>query len=337
MKKLFRKDAASYIEKGEKLLVEERYAEARAVFQEALEKLDSNSPDAVATESIIKAKISTTGNGLALLNIQEAEYSIRGGDKAKAADHLNLAIDLADDVTIREKAEMILVSFAGDVQQKHNNKLYGSCGGCHGKEEQHINKSSLFDGDLAEDDRFELLVRPLPGDLPERYMDLGEKFALGYLAAVAGDVVTARKVYEELLAFEENDIVLYEIAILFYGEGDTARCEAFLHRAIELNGANPLCYLGLVHLLTDAGRFDETVPLLEAMIDHELLAEQARMLLGDTYQNLGDSSKAMDCYSRLLSSPLKREAAERLIHILEKCGRSEEAEYLFKNYLKGCC
>lgn len=335
--KLFRKDAASCLEKGEKLLAAGRFAEARLVLEDALERIDASAPEGATMAAVIREKMVVTGNRLAEMNLQEAEHCLRSGDIAKADEHLNLSLDLADDVTIRDKAQKLLASLETETPHVHHHGKKGGCGGCGGSGSQHSEMIEPGDDGLSDRDRFELLVRPLPGDLPERYAALGEEFAAGYLAAHGGDRETAARVFEQLLASDENDIFLYELAILSHQRGDGRRCEALLRRTLARNDANPLGNLSLVQLLTETGRFNEAVPLLESMVERGILPDQAGMFLGEIYRVRGESDRAIDQFSQLLSSPLKREAAERLAGLLEASGRSQEAAMVAKQYLKGCC
>jgi tetratricopeptide (TPR) repeat protein len=338
LKKLFNKDHRYYLEKGEKYFRDERYADARNAFSEALQKLERGSAEASSLQVLIEKKLSDASNRLAMLNLSEAEHASTSGEIAKAMDHLRLVIELAEDVILREKAENLLTSLDPDLPAKHAEANHHSCNGCSddfGKttEDCHVTSDSL-----AIEDRFEVYIQTLPGNLPQRYADLGEKFAYGYLLNRDGDSEGALKVFEELSAEEENDILDYEMALLFYRNGDHIKCEKLLHRALELNGLNPLCHLGLVQLLCETGRAVEAVPLLKHMIDMRVLPDQARLLLGDVCLMLDDEMGAMDNFTALITSPnLAREAAARVIPLLEKHGRGEDATYLSKRFAKRCC
>lgn len=336
-RKLFRKDHESYREKGEKLLAAGRVAEARGLFQDALESLPSDFPDRQSIELQLRDRIVQTGNRLAELNLEEAGHALQAGDMTKAEEHLNLSLDLADDVTIREKAEKILATIPGGAPHDHTTHDHAGCGGCHGSSCQPSETANVSNHAMVDSDRFELLVRPLPGDLPERYFEMGKEFAEGYLAADAGDIATARRIYEKLLSRGDNDILRYEVALLDHREGESGRCERELRRALELNGANPLCNLVLVQLFVENGRFAEAVPHLFGMLERDILREQAEMFLGDIFHSQGEHGRAIEHYSRLLAGQFKREAAERLAGVLAECGRTDEAEYVAKQYLKGCC
>lgn len=337
LKKFFRKDAASCVEKGEKLLAAGRYAEARSIFEDARQCIETDSPGSIGMATRIKAGMAEAGNRLAELNLDEADHCLRMGETIKAEEHLKLSLELAEDVTIREKTEkkLSLVRTSSDKPVHH--KTLSSCGSCATSTCHSDETTDSYAEALHDEDRFELLIQPLPGDLPERYSNLGKEFANGYLAANAGNDDQARKIYERLLKEGENDIVLYELAILQHRQGDGAGCESLLRRAMGCNDANPLCHLGLVQLLVETRRFTEAIGLLERMVERQILPEQALLFQGDIYQELGDSTTALDRYAQLLPGPYQRDAAERIVPLLESVGRPEEAAYIAKQYLKGCC
>lgn len=337
-KKLFTKDHRYYLEKGEKYFQDERYADARNAFCQALQKLERSSAEASSLQFMIQGKLSETGDRLASLNLAEAEHALDSGDITKAADHLRLVIELAEDVTLREKAEKLLDPLGSHSCAKRPESLLHSCNSCTVNLGENAEHSHVTHESLATEDRFEIYIQTLPGDLPERYADLGEKFAYGYLLSRDGDSEKALEIFAELLAEKENDILNYEMALLRYREGNHVSCEKLLHRALALNELNPLCYFSLVQLLCETERTAEAVPLLNQMILMQVLPDQARLMLGDVYLLLGDETSAINSFSALIALPeLAREAAERLIPLLEKSGRQEDAIYLTKRFAKGCC
>lgn len=337
-KKLFTKDYRHYLEKGEKFFQEERYADARSAFFEALQKLDSCGCEADSLQGMIRQKLAESGDRLGALNLAEAEHALQSGNVAKAGDHLLLVMELAEDVTLREKAERLLKTMDAEAAAERPNTLRHSCAGCSEDSGKNSQESHITDEHLATEDRYELYLQTLPADLPERYAGLGEKFAYGYLLNRDGDSKSALKVFEELAADGENDILCYEMALLHYRDGNLAKCEELLQKALRLNGMNPLCYFGLVQLLCETGRTAEAVPLLDHMIRVQLLADQARLMLGDVYLLLEDEDLAMENFSKLVASPnLGREAAQRLIPLLERHGRQDDAVYLAKRFAHGCC
>jgi len=279
------------------------------------------------------------------MNIIEAEAAIRGGESKKGSDHLSLALELADDVTIREKAETMLGLLHGDGSEEKVSHKHGSSHGSHGCASctsSHGGSGSDFTPNLPEqmqdDEQFQLLVHTLPGNLPQRYGTLGEKFAEAYLLAHADELQSALNIYKELLSQGENDILLCEIALLEYRLGITGRCESLLKKAMTIDENNPLVHLSLAQYYIDTRQLSACVPLLVAMIEQDILHDQAMMMLGDVYAMMGNMDSAIEIYTRGLQLPaLKKASAERLVQVLTSQNRTEEAAYLFKTYLKGCC
>jgi predicted Zn-dependent protease len=191
---------------------------------------------------------------------------------------------------------------------------------------------------MDEEQQFHLLVNTLPYPLPERYESMGREFASAYLLAHDEQLEAAHALYKRLLNENENDIILYELAVLEYRAGNRAGCEKYLDRAVKLNNSNPLCYLTLSQLYAESKRFPEAVSVLKFMIEREYLSEQASVMLGDVYIAQGDTEGAIEVFSRGLQIPaLKKVAAERLVAILGALNRTEEAAFIAKSYLKGCC
>ncbi len=180
-------------------------------------------------------------------------------------------------------------------------------------------------------------MQTLPENLSSRYMGLGEKFASSYLLSSEGNHRESLARYLEILNDEESDIVLYEAAVQYHHLGDLPECEAFLERSYRLNSSNLLCCIGLVQLYCDTGRHEVALQLLATMIETGIEKEQALLYMGDIYRDTERFDKAIDCYSKMLAGPYARDAAERLVPLLEMSGRSTDAQALFKRYLKGCC
>ncbi|HKZ16270.1 MAG TPA: tetratricopeptide repeat protein [Geobacteraceae bacterium] len=341
LKKLFNfgKDYNHYLEKGDRCLADERFADARNAYGEALEKIEASGEAALSQIEAVRQKIALTGNMLGRLNLVEAEHALSSGDRKKAEEHLRIIMDLADDATLRENSERLLAVLGSEAPEVANVMAVRNCGSCEGagaetgNDEQHG-----MDDNISREDRLALYFQTLPVDLPERYAGMGEEFGRGCLLNLEGNGEGALRVFEELSADTENDILDYEKAILYFHKGDSGKCEQLLIKAIGLNPVNPLCNIGLVQLYTEIGREPEALQVLERMISSDLIPDQARLMQGDLYTQLQDESNAIESYSRLLTSPkFAREAAERIVPLLERQGRTEEAAYLAKKYAKGCC
>ena len=338
LSRFFAKDHHYYLSKGEKYLQEDRIADARHSFLDALAAFDKSGAAADESRTRIESRLGETGNLLAVMNMSEAGHALGRGDIRKAEEHLHLAIELASDLSIAKKAELMLeastISEPVDTLEPSQH-----CSGCSpGTGAAVSGDGGPTDHHLSAQERFELMIHALPEKLTERYAALGEQFATAYLMIHEGDRTAGATILQELLSREENDIFLYELALIAHGAGNSTQCEQLLRRANSRNPENPLSHLGLVQLLADTGRFAEALPVLHYMIDNRLLTEQATIFLGDIHQKLGNDAEAIESYSKALANPATaKTAAERLIPLLGKQDRSEEAAFLAKKYLKGCC
>ncbi len=340
LKKLFGfgKDYTHYLEKGDKYLADERFADARNAYVEALEKLEASGRADISGADAIQRKIAHTGNMLGRLNLTEAEHAISSGDGKKAGEHLNIIMELADDPTLREKAERLQKELGSGSPGESQIEEALDCSSCGGNEVEHENEDEDQQGmeaGIAGADRVALYFHTLPGDLPDRYAAMGEEFARGCLYNLEGNGEEALRVFENLAANAENDILDYEKAIIHFHYGDSGKCEELLLKAIDINPANPLCRIGLVQLYSESGRVREALQVVERMIEADLEPDQARMMQGELYALLDDELNAIESFSKLLDSPrYAREAAERIVPLLQRQGRTEEAAFLAKKFAR---
>jgi tetratricopeptide (TPR) repeat protein len=338
--KFFRKNAQQLREQGDTLFKEGRFADARHLYMEAVEKLsssDSNDEDI----TYLRTMISRSSNSLAELNIIEADASIRSGNYAKGEEHLNLALELADDVSVREKADELISRINGSQSTAAVASMpTGShgCSSCNSAHHAAPEPAAIQPDHLLSHEQFQLLVNTLPGDLPQRYSAMGEKFASAYLIAHSENPAEALEIFHELMSHEKSDILMYEAALLYFRGGDYVTCEQLLKKALSVNGTNPVCCLSLAQLYTESKRFDEAISLLNLMSESQILSEQALIMLADVHAIKGDAGKAIEILGKAIEIPvLKKASAERLVRLLASEGREDEASFVAKNYLKGCC
>lgn len=339
--KLFKKDHRHFLTQAGKHLAAERYADARIDFQEALKRCPV---DAAQDGAEIRQGLKLAGNGLGELNLHEGERSMVAGELGKAFDHFTLAGELAADETIKAKAlaglEKLQQSPSAAAAPAAAEKPHGgsSCASCADAGSHRVAEEESDDSNLSDEDRFFLMIQPLPGELAGRYAALGAKFAHAYLLIHDGKDAEALPILQEILLSGENDIVIYEVALIMYRSRRAHECEELLNRSLSINPANSASYLALVHLMAEAGRFPEAIATVKRMMELGILAEQAQFMLGELHEAAGDEALAMEAWSKSLELPsMARSAAERLVPMLGSQGRSEEANYLIKRYLKGCC
>jgi predicted negative regulator of RcsB-dependent stress response len=341
-KKMFAKNPEDFLAKGDRLLQDECFFEARSAFEEAFELLDRKKTDRDEAQVLrCHSQIAMANTGLAGLNVREAEFFITAGATVKAAEHLELAISLTEDPLIKKEAARLLAKL--DKLSQHQEQVKSApapksgCNSCSSGAAHAPAAAPIEPGmEMSDSDHFDLLTRQLPGNLDNRYANLGEKFIEAYLAISRDEHQLALTLLEAWFDGKDRDIFCYEKAMVLYRLGKMSDAERYLKEAISENNANPLPHLGLSLLLLERERFPEAATQLDSMIDSGILAEQATLLKGNAYSRTGDSEGAMNCYAALLTTSLARPAAENLHQLLLECGRETDAAAVFKKYLKGC-
>ncbi len=337
-RKLFGKDCRQLKERGDSYLADGRFADARHAYGEALERLPGGD-EGEALRAMLNAGMTVAGNGLAEMNMKEAKLYLNQNNTAKAREYLELVIQLAEDGAVREKAENLMrgmdsPSVISPVNMDHG---HHGCSSCHSS--QHHDVADNTEESLSLEDRFHLLTQALPGGLADRYANLGEKFAYGYIELHKGNLDAAFQAFTELTAIErENDILLYELGALTFRKGDVAEAERLFRASMEINPFNPLTRLGLAQLLMFTKRLDEALIELGLMVENGLLVNEAQVMIGDVWSLKGEDGAAIDHFAKLLDdASLQKVCAERLVSLLMNQGREIEAQFLAKRYLKGCC
>lgn len=336
MFKLFKKDYSKYKERGDRLFQEGRYAEARHEYDEAFALLKSDTSPEV--RDYLSGQIRTAGNHLATMNLQEAVHSFRSGNVAKAIEHAELALEQAEDETIRGNAEDFIQKLELPAPTPEPHSQGHSCNSCSGSHAATAATSDSTTDFLPLMERFELLVQTLPGDLPDRYRQMGERFAYAYMAVHDERLEEGYTILTELSREQKSDILEYEIAIIDFQSHRQADCEKRLNAALSIHPGNSLCHLAMVQLLLDTGRLPKAADNLKQMIRSGMMADQALVMLGDVLVMMGETDAALGKYVEALDLPsVAKIAAQKAVPLLEGMGRTADSQALAKRYLKGCC
>ena len=335
--KFFKKDAESLLQKGEKFLASHDFSHAIHAFQDATALLQKENPDDSGKLMRAERGLMEALNALALLNLQEAEHLIQSGNMGKAEEHIELALNQTNDKSVQDKAATLRVQLVQAPVPAKKKAAGHSCSGCGSHDHGDTPPATDIHEMSFAGDRFELLTGSLPGDLPERYTTLGDEFAKAYMLSDKEESDKALEIFRSLPDAENNDIILYEMGVICHRQNNPRECEALFKKSLTLNPSNPLTNLGLFHLLADSGRLPEAAKLLESMISLDVLTLQAKLFLGDVKAAMGQESDALDLYSELLKTTFAKEAAKRVVPLLQRAGREEEATFVAKQHLKGCC
>lgn len=334
-KKFFARGPEDYLAKGDGYFAAQSFYEARSAFEAGLQACQGTGVHNDAARTLA-SRIIETNRAMAELNMHEAEHALRQGAQDKAAEHLELAKTLTNDVKIREKADHLLAG----LEEKTNNTAVlapaASCSSC--SQNSHDTHAAAPDTDtgLPVLEHYDLLIHQLPEEMYGRYASLGEDFACMFIAASRDSHQEALDLLEQWFDGSERDIYCYEKGKLLHRLDRISESEACLRESINENARNPLPYLGLALLLIDNHRLDEAARHLDSMIAGDIFTGQALMMRGEVFQMAGDSDAAISLYGKLLDTPLARAAAEKLHELLLVCNRQPEAAHIHKRYLGKC-
>lgn len=337
LKKLFVRRPEDCLEKGDALMASNSIYDARVAYEDGLQRCKGY-PEHQELSSRFASRIDDANRGLAALNIEEACHAIARGAHEKAVEHLELALTLTGDTSLRSKADLLLTDLLESSHDAEEPLPKNACSSC-----SHISTStgevppSHPDSDLLPHEYYELLILQLPEQLQEVYATLGEDFAQMYIAASQDRHQEALDTLEKWFDGSHRDIYSYEKGKILHRLGKTAETELCMRDAIGVNIGNPLPHLGLALLLMEENRLDEAEEQLDRMIEDDIFTGQSLMMRGEVYQLTGNSEAAINQFIALLDTPLASTAADKLHGLLLECGRQADAAVIFKKYLGNSC
>lgn len=339
LKRLFSKNPDDMVARGDRLLKEHHYYEARCAYEDARQLLSGSNGSQGGEEQLLAVcaeRIGSANRALAELNISEAESALSRGLHDKALEYLELAKSLTDDAVLREKTEGLAALCFENNDEQHETASVSGCSSCRSCAPEDGVTDDFSDVNMPLMEYYDLLIQQLPREMYGRYSDLGEEFASMYVVASGSRHGEALNLLESWYSGSNYDIYCYEKGMILFRLDHIDRAETCFRDAIGVNGANSLAHLGLALLLIEGQRLHEAGQQLEAMMSAGILAGQSQLLRADVHALAGDTDRAIDMYSGLLTTPSARIAAERLRDVLVQCGRNNDAIYIVKRYLGGC-
>jgi len=336
LSRLFSKAPSDLLAKGDRYLDSEAYFDARTCYEDGLKRCsDTDSENDL--KMTLRQRIETANLKLAELNLEEARFAFSRGDTVKAIDHLELVKTLTYDAGVREKAETMLNECRVAVDTPAEQVNASACGSCSHTTGPECADSQQNDDSLHPMEYYDLLIRQLPAELYQRYVELGEDFAYAYVAASQDRHDEALSRFEQCAGTVEQDIYCCEIGKVLHRLGRDLEAEQYLRQALQHNRSNTLIWLNLALLLIDSGRIGECMQVLDTMIAEDLMPEQAMLMRAEILEANGDLDGAINQYTPLLTTAYARSAAEKMYGTLIAAGRQGDADVIFKKYLGKCC
>lgn len=337
--KLFSRKPDDFLDKGNKQLAAGNFYEARCCYEDGKRACGND----VQHDNLVQAfdlKIAEANHGLAILNIGEAEHAKAAGNLQKAKEHCELAKTLTSDPSVREKADLLAVTFdkkINDTKALETQSSCSSCSSCSTDNHSTSASSVVDDSDLDPRVLYELLIHQLPEEMFQIYSSLGEDFAYMFIAASRDQHEYALELLEKWHVPGNNDDIYWnEKGKIVHRLGNGAEAEVCFLNSLKANSNNHLPYLGLALLLFEEQRFPELKNLLEDMISSDIFAGQSIMMMGEMFQITGQVEKALETFAQLLKTGLAKAAAEKIFEILQQQNRYDEASAVRKKYLSSC-
>ncbi|MHB8707435.1 MAG: tetratricopeptide repeat protein [Desulfuromonadales bacterium] len=280
------------------------------------------------------------GDRLAQLNLDEGEGALRAGNRLKARDHLQLAVEQARAVELRDRAEQLLSGLEGGaaVTRLAGAGAAAACGSGCGPT---CAPSSMVESEEYELDaagRLELLLATLPNELSGRYATAGTEFLQGWLAAQEGDDARALALFAEVPAAQQEALFHAERGVVLARNGQTTAAEADLRAALASVPELFHPFDALVTLLVVTRRHEELEDLLRQAVAAGRFAGYCWARLAQLEAGRGNIAAALAAGDQALAEgELDSATVLMCADLHEREGRHAEAEALFARLPSGGC
>lgn len=209
------------------------------------------------------------GDGLAEHNLNEALACLRAGDRARALEHLELALSQARSEALRARIASVDTQEGSAAQAPPPAATVGhSCsGGCGPAAHSAAGSGQQPDGDLDEETRLELILAGYPEALAEGCRGGGATFRKALLLAHDGKDSEALALFEQVAEGERSAGYYFERGSALLRAGETGRAETDLEKAAALAPEEAVVFESLVGLDLAAGRLDKAASRLKASLE----------------------------------------------------------------------
>lgn len=281
------------------------------------------------------------GDRLAKLNLEEGEGALRAGNRLKARDHLQLAVNQARTADLREQVEQLLAGLDGGVGVATRPAEAGAAAACGSGCGPACAPSMTGESDEYELDaagRLELLLATLPSELSGRYAAAGAEFLQGWLAAQEGDDARALALFAEVPADQQEALFHAERGVVLARNGQATEAEADLRAALASVPELFHPFDALVTLLTVTRRHDELEELLRQAVAEGRFAGYCWARLAQVEAGRGNMAAALAAGDQALAEgELDSATVLMCAELHEREGRLAEAEALFTRLPSGGC
>ena len=313
---------------GDKFLKAGEYGVAKLEYEKAAQKAQSRFPEKESLIARLHQKITDAKEFLATAHIANSQELMAAGNDKDALDLLHLALELTGEDQKKEAIQNLIHAHAANSGQA-----------AHRKEPAGMASSDLDEGDELDDDYFFVLINALPEDIRAAYQGYSPAFRQGYVALNNGDFETAATQLSLAMSLPEPDqpLIPLELATALVHLDQHDRARHLLETFISKNSEDIRAYQTLCDIYWMTEDFDAAMNLIENCPAQIRDTFPIKMLLGETFYQMGQYSAAKDLFAALEKTAGENELVSRaLARAWEAIGETETARDIYARILNGC-
>jgi len=317
-----------------KAIAQHRFADARLIAEEinveALSSEERTEFDELRTEA---------GDRLARLNLEEGLGLQRSGDRVRALEHLELALEQAISSDLGKEVKKALKGIDKEpITPTAVKKATGSsCGSC--APTPSTAPMSPDDGELPDfDSRIDLVLASYPADIAERYQSKSQQFKEAFLTAHEVDEATALKLLKQVPADEKDDLFDFEVGSLLGRLGKVPEAMKYLKMALNKNPDHLLAAETLITIQVSRKQGKEALARLEEMLAKGQDPSFCHAQLASVRMQMNKPDQALEHAQQALAlGNTDPQTTMIAANLLEKKGDVKTAETLYSSLSVGGC
>ena len=248
------------LERLRKAIEQKRFADA-CLLAEQLAEQSLSATDAAEVERLRLL----AGDGLAGLNLSEALGMRNCGDLALAEEHLQLALQQACGVDLRQQIEQAIAELPISPEVAPPASGGSACGSCGPQPGVTLAMEDLDSPDA--DSQLELILTSYPSGLADRYRQKSAAFLQALLCSHSGDDAAALPLWQRLAAAERDDLYWFELGSAMARSNQLAEARKALEKSLQLNAGMLFATEALVPVLVGLGKAGDARQILQKMLE----------------------------------------------------------------------
>ena len=327
LKKLF--GGAASLESVQRLVAQKRFAEARL----EAERLAEQPLEEAQTAQLHELR-QQAGDGLARLNLAEAQALQRSGDAQQATEHFQLARDQACSEELRMEIEVAAETAAVPevLAPQATATTAASCSGCSSPSSPSTAQNSST-GSFNQAGHLELILTSYPAEMRPRYLQKSTRFQQAFLLSHGGDDAAALPRWEEVEEEERDELFWFEYGSALARQDNRQASIGALDKALQLNPEFLLATEALIPQLMADERSERAEKLLKGLLKDGRDPGFCHAQLAALYAQRKRPDTALDHVRKGLQGGARDPGFLALAAgLLERAGALDEAEQVLQRF-----